>query len=370
MADTKISALPSATTPLAGTELLPVVQAGATKNVPASAFQAALVPGTNIKTINGNSLLGSGDLPISGGSGSPGGSTTQVQFNDSGAFGGDAGLAFDKTTGRLTVGGKTVTASAPVLDMSQSWNAGAVTFTGIKFNVASDVSAAGSLLMDLQVGGASRFNVDKTGAINVRNSAVNSTVATFSSSPSYTQNYGPTIAFQNGTGELLAGLKGAFTGSNQGGNGYLAFFTRLSDAAGITEKMRITHDGKVGIGLTVPQYALDISGALRTSADIVSGSAYYFSNNFDLVIARDNPNTLAQRNGANGQTFRLYGNYATASDFRRLKMAMSLAGVAEIKPEDGGTYAGSTVLYISGLPTSNPGPGILWNNGGVVNVGT
>ena len=66
MADTKISALPSATTPLAGTELLPVVQAGATKNVPASAFQAALVPGTNIKTINGNSLLGSGDLTILG----------------------------------------------------------------------------------------------------------------------------------------------------------------------------------------------------------------------------------------------------------------------------------------------------------------
>ena len=29
--------------------------------------QATLVSGTNIKTINGNSLLGSGDLPISGG---------------------------------------------------------------------------------------------------------------------------------------------------------------------------------------------------------------------------------------------------------------------------------------------------------------
>lgn len=105
MADTKISALTAATTPLTGTELLPIVQAGATKNVPASAFQAALVPGTNIKTINGNSLLGSGDLVISGGSGSPGGSTTQVQFNDAGAFAGDAGLAFDKATGKLTVGG-------------------------------------------------------------------------------------------------------------------------------------------------------------------------------------------------------------------------------------------------------------------------
>lgn len=41
MADTKISLLPTATTPLAGTELIPVVQAGATRKVPASQFATA-----------------------------------------------------------------------------------------------------------------------------------------------------------------------------------------------------------------------------------------------------------------------------------------------------------------------------------------
>lgn len=41
---------------------------------------------------------------VSGGSGSPGGSDTQVQFNDGGAFGGDAGLVYNKTTNVLTVG--------------------------------------------------------------------------------------------------------------------------------------------------------------------------------------------------------------------------------------------------------------------------
>lgn len=41
-----------------------------------------------------------------GGSGTPGGATTQVQFNDAGAFGGDAGLTYNKTTDVLTaVGG-------------------------------------------------------------------------------------------------------------------------------------------------------------------------------------------------------------------------------------------------------------------------
>jgi hypothetical protein len=41
-----------------------------------------------------------------GGGGAPGGSNTQVQFNDSGAFGGDAGLTYNKATDTLT--GKTV----------------------------------------------------------------------------------------------------------------------------------------------------------------------------------------------------------------------------------------------------------------------
>ena len=41
----------------------------------------------------------------SGGGGTPGGADTQVQFNDGGAFGGDAGLTFNKTTNALTVTG-------------------------------------------------------------------------------------------------------------------------------------------------------------------------------------------------------------------------------------------------------------------------
>ena len=43
--------------------------------------------------------------PGSGGSGTPGGSDTQLQFNDGGAFGGDSGLVFNKTTNKLTTGG-------------------------------------------------------------------------------------------------------------------------------------------------------------------------------------------------------------------------------------------------------------------------
>jgi len=42
--------------------------------------------------------------PSSVGGGTPGGSNTQVQFNDSGAFGGDSDFVFDKTTGYVGIG--------------------------------------------------------------------------------------------------------------------------------------------------------------------------------------------------------------------------------------------------------------------------
>jgi hypothetical protein len=71
------------------------------------AVQETLVSGTNIKTINGSSLLGSGDISISA---SAGGSDTQIQFNDSGAFGADSLFNWDNTNKRLAVGETTPTA--------------------------------------------------------------------------------------------------------------------------------------------------------------------------------------------------------------------------------------------------------------------
>ena len=69
----KISDMPAATS-LTGTELVPIVQSGVNKKATpllwqtylTPIFQATLVSGTNIKTVNGNSLLGSGDLSIGG----------------------------------------------------------------------------------------------------------------------------------------------------------------------------------------------------------------------------------------------------------------------------------------------------------------
>jgi hypothetical protein len=60
-----------------------------------------------------------------------------------------------------------ITASAPVLDATTTWNAGGTTFTGIKLNVTNTASAAASLLLDLQVGSVTMFSIDKLGQVKI-----------------------------------------------------------------------------------------------------------------------------------------------------------------------------------------------------------
>lgn len=62
--------------------------------------QATLVSGTNIKTINSTSLLGSGNIAIAA---SPAGSSGQVQFNDAGAFGGATAVVYATTVTHVTI---------------------------------------------------------------------------------------------------------------------------------------------------------------------------------------------------------------------------------------------------------------------------
>jgi hypothetical protein len=54
---------------------------------------------------------------------------------------------------------------ANIYNMADTWNAGGTTFTAIKMDVTDTASAAASLLMDLKVGGSTKYKVAKTGQI-------------------------------------------------------------------------------------------------------------------------------------------------------------------------------------------------------------
>ncbi len=68
----------------------------------------AVDAGTDITTAEAETLTDGSNadaLHVHAGGAVPGGADTQVQFNDVGAFGGDAGLTYNKTTDTLTIGG-------------------------------------------------------------------------------------------------------------------------------------------------------------------------------------------------------------------------------------------------------------------------
>ena len=99
------------------------------------------------------------------------GSDTQVQYNSAGAFAGMSGTSWDDTNRSLTVAGATVTASKPIVNLSQTWNNSSVAFTGALINVTNTASATNSMLMDLQLGGVSKFKISKAGEVIIPTAA-------------------------------------------------------------------------------------------------------------------------------------------------------------------------------------------------------
>jgi hypothetical protein len=74
-----------------------------------------------------------------------------------------ATLAANTFTGAQTINGGTITAFGPVIDATQTWNNAAISFTGIRLNVTDTASASVCMLLDLQIGGVSKVNVNKNG---------------------------------------------------------------------------------------------------------------------------------------------------------------------------------------------------------------
>ena len=68
--------------------------------------------------------------------------------------------------GSTSLTGDTLTASAPVLNLAQTWSNAAVTFKGVVVNATDTTSAAASLLIDLQITGTSKFSVKKDGSVS------------------------------------------------------------------------------------------------------------------------------------------------------------------------------------------------------------
>jgi hypothetical protein len=133
---------------------------------------------TNAITVRGGTgnytLTWNGDVTANSISGNGSGLTSLNASNISSGtlnnsrLSGVALLAIANTfTAAQTINGGTVTTSIPALSVTQTWNQIGTTFTAATINVNTVASAAGSKLLDLQVGASSKLSVDKTGSVTL-----------------------------------------------------------------------------------------------------------------------------------------------------------------------------------------------------------
>jgi hypothetical protein len=211
MADIKISALPAATTPLAGTEVLPIVQSGVTVKVAVSNLTAGRAVALGATTITGAATI----------------STTLGVTGVSTFAAGSAALPALTTTGD--------------------------TDTGVWFPAANTVAAS--------TGGTERIRINSTGNLGIGLTSYNLPLSVVADSN------GQNVQLNGRTGDSL----GQMFFRNFGGTNNLASIA--SDSSGDlyfgagsqtaptvpTPRMYIQAAGNVGIGTTTPAYKLEIS---------------------------------------------------------------------------------------------------------------
>jgi hypothetical protein len=149
MADSKISALPASTTPLAGTEVLPIVQSSATKQVSVANLTAGrAISATQLTLTTGNLIVASGQgIDFSA---TPGTGTSELLADyEEGTWTpsiigstSNAGQAYTSQIGRYTKIGRLVNVQFYILFSAKGTFVGSfLELSGLPYTISNDVSA-------------------------------------------------------------------------------------------------------------------------------------------------------------------------------------------------------------------------------------
>jgi hypothetical protein len=159
-------------------------------------------------------------------------------------------------------------------------------------NVGIGTSTPGSKLV---VAGSTAFTFAQFSTAHVVLGSTNASGSLFINTPSlnssFTSGLGVDGSYSGTTSTVNLSAVGVCSGGNYGGE--LAFRTSFEGAT--YERMRITKDGNVGIGVTAPVKPLEVRASTATLR-LSSGSAGYFT---DFINAYDSNNAFRiQHNGA------------------------------------------------------------------------
>jgi hypothetical protein len=320
------------------------------------AVQETLVSGTNIKTINSTTLLGSGNITIAA---NPSGVSGAIQFSNGSAFASDAAnLFWDDTNNRLGVGTNVPTQALEVRGSALIQNV-----SGTDGSIQIGANLGGIVLSsanrsEIQLATNARMTTRGTGITFRANSgepngAVLGVVGSGSTSATTSllvQNSAGTTALQvqdNLNTTLGGGLTMPnFSAINSGSNSisFETFRTRF-DASFNTVAGQYAFSFNDGGGASAATSGTLGRFNLLSRFAPTSGTAVY---NTALI----NP-TVNQTGGANGITRGLFidPTLTAAADFRAIQ-----------------TTAGKIIF--GGLPTSSAGlvSGQLWNDAGTLKI--
>lgn len=158
MADTKISALPASTTPLAGTEVLPIVQSGATKKVSVADLTAGrAISATQVTLTTGSVVIGTSGQGIDF-SATPGTGTSELLSDYEEGTWAPTVLSLSGTitsytsSGTYTRIGRQVTVNFDFTVTNNGTGATAVGLSNLPFATTGAYSAAGTALEAAIVG--------------------------------------------------------------------------------------------------------------------------------------------------------------------------------------------------------------------------
>jgi uncharacterized protein YxjI len=231
-----------------------------------AAKQDTLVSGTNIKTINSTSILGSGNISVVT---SPSGVSGAIQFSNGSAFASDAAnLFWDDTNNRLGVGLNNPTATTQIK--------GASTGSGTNSFIVQD--SAGTNLMSVRDDGIlSLFTSSKTGQLDIQGGGNSGIYSKAYSSQSdniirykdYNGNTAMLLTMTgSGTGNLTVNNSTTSLSATLGikGSGSTSATTSLlvQNSAG-TQLLKVTDDnvlttGNINIGTSGGESIRDFSG--------------------------------------------------------------------------------------------------------------
>lgn len=225
----------------------------------------------------------------------------------------------------------TLTTDKKVADYSATWNAAGVTFTGLKLNITDTASASGSLLADLQVGGTSKFKVEKDGAVTSTASVTASTLVSNVSTGTSPLTVSSTTAVTNLNADLLDGL-------------HASSFLQSGGALGTPSSGTLTNCTGLPVGTGISGLGTGVATALAVNtgssgAFVVNGGALGTPSSGTLT----NATGLPVGTGISG----LGTGVATA-----LAVNTGSAGAFVVNGGALGTPSSGTLTNATGLPVS------------------